>query len=154
MTYTGSYTLAFPDFNPATMPAIPAGWVDVSWKHDACPCFWHRVHKLRLWIDYAEPADREVPDQPRFTLVPCNDAMDEVDHPLFQTDEWGVILSAIATLDGRELKSAKDTALAAGCTETENGVRCPDGEVWEWDHYHDDDETWEAACAHLGLACA
>lgn len=102
MTLSGSYTLAFPDFNPATMPAIPAGWVDVSWKHDACPCFWHPIHKMRLWIDYAEPDDRDIPVCPRFTLVPCDDDMEEVDHPLFHTDDWDTILAAIETLDGKD----------------------------------------------------
>lgn len=54
------FTSMFPDFNPATMPAIPHGFVDTSWWHDACPSFIDERLDLRLWVDYATPADREL----------------------------------------------------------------------------------------------
>lgn len=82
-----SYRTAFPDFDPATMPAIPAGWNDQSWRNDACPSF--VTGEYTVWIDYADPAKREN-GGPRFR-VECGLGFERL-----ATDEWAAVLAWVA----------------------------------------------------------
>lgn len=88
-----TYQTEFPNF--ADMPQdIPAAWDDSSWRHDACPSFtlWEdtaqRYERLVLWVDYVNPADREVSGGKRFLL--CLISEDGRDEPvnLIMSDDW------------------------------------------------------------------
>ena len=81
-----TYKTEFPDFEP---PAIPVNWIDQSWHNDVCPSW--SVGAFRVWIDYADPNQREYPDVPRFRVTD-----DEVAEILFSSDAWGDILSFVA----------------------------------------------------------
>ena len=93
-----SYQTAFPDFDPATMPDIPESWRDVSWHNDACPCFqamrddsggnWKAC---RVWIDFADPDLRDVPNGKRFTVVFINDNYESL--CVLETDSWHDVLA-------------------------------------------------------------
>lgn len=92
-----TYRTEFPDYPPADMPEMPLGFgfEDNSWRNDACPCFASQSKRLMVWVDYADPAQREL-DGPRFTLMttgPDGDPGDE----LLSTDDWSAILSKIAS---------------------------------------------------------
>lgn len=79
----------FPDFDLATLPPIPEGWTDSSWHNDACPSF--TKGELQLFIDYADPARRELGiEAPRFALMRMPDLT------LCWSDEWADVLAAIA----------------------------------------------------------
>lgn len=74
------YREAFPDFDPTTMPQIPAGFVDQSWRNDTMPSFRCAAALLTMWIDYADPELREIREGGRFSLM--RDKEDET-HPEF-----------------------------------------------------------------------
>lgn len=88
------YLDEFPDFDPATMPAIPAGFEDQSWHNDVCPSFWHEANRLRIWIDYANPRDREDETMTRFALVRTDEECTHV-ADIVHSDDWADILAAI-----------------------------------------------------------
>jgi hypothetical protein len=62
------YRKEFPDFAPETMPALPEGWADTSWRNDQCPSFERIVPGtvIRLFINYADVTLREFEDGRRF----------------------------------------------------------------------------------------
>lgn len=84
-----TYQTEFPDFDPATMPEIPPGFVDEAWKNDICPCFHNAARGLRIWVDYADRERRELPDTERFTVTMCED--DEDVKELLTTDDWDAV---------------------------------------------------------------
>lgn len=69
-----TYQTEFPTFDPATMPAMPDGFVDNSWGNDMCPNFILNLPGLRwveIWVDFANPEDREFIGEeamPRFAV--------------------------------------------------------------------------------------
>lgn len=85
---TRPYRTEFPDFAPETMPAIPAGFIDDSWHNDACPSFFHPGLRLRIFIDYAEAAEREL-EGPRFCLGRDDDPEGTI--AVLMTDDWSEI---------------------------------------------------------------
>lgn len=92
------FQTAFPDFPPATMPAIPAGFMDRSWRNDSCPCFVADGADLILWVDYADDALREWPGGQRFALARLQDGQLPLDvgARLVETDDWQDILDELA----------------------------------------------------------
>lgn len=102
MTTARTFRTEFPDFDPATMPAIPADWTDCSWHNDTCPSFiaagvqdyaepnWWMVH---VFVDFLSTADREFPGGSRFQVV-LND--DNGATGLLATDDWSAVLDGVA----------------------------------------------------------
>lgn len=94
------YTAEFPDFPPADMPQIPAGFADQSWRNDACPSFVNAALAASVWIDYADAEKREFPESKRFSLHRVE--IDGEGQPgatlavLAVSDSWPDILAAIA----------------------------------------------------------
>jgi hypothetical protein len=84
---------AFPDYDPATLPPIPSGWRDVSYKNDACPSW--LANGLHVFIDYADPDAREIAGT-RFHVL------DEEGDALLSTDAWPEVLN-FARLSGLAL---------------------------------------------------
>lgn len=83
-----SYQTEFPDFKPADMPAIPAGFADSSWHNDACPRFENEQLGLTLWVDYLDPAERETAGR-RFLL--CTEQTETI----AESDSMREIVAAI-----------------------------------------------------------
>lgn len=81
-----TYRTEFPDFDSATMPAIPAGWTDQSWHNDACPSF-NAGNGMVVFIDFADPSLKEFEDTKRFTVHSDPEVHDSND-VLFETDDW------------------------------------------------------------------
>ena len=92
------YRKEFPDFEPATHPAIPEGFEDVSWHNETCPHFHNKALRLSIFVDFAAPEAREFPESPRFSVA----TTDDVGYPLDDqtgnpaTDDWAEILAYIA----------------------------------------------------------
>jgi hypothetical protein len=63
----------FDDYPACLMPVLPTGFIDTSWHNDACPSFTHEAARLVLWVDYPNPADREVQGGSRFLLCTMKD---------------------------------------------------------------------------------
>nr|WP_166294334.1 hypothetical protein [Bradyrhizobium sp. 2S1]MCK7670896.1 hypothetical protein [Bradyrhizobium sp. 2S1] len=73
---------------------MPQGFEDSSWHNDSCPNFTSAELGLRIWIDYFDPAKREISaGGSRFTLEPA-DNLDDITDPIC-TDDWAVILAAV-----------------------------------------------------------
>ena len=91
----------FPDFDLATLPAIPDGFLCCAWHNDSCPVWYDadpdalKAGTRMLTIDFADPDMREWPECPRFTLhrVAVDDTSPE---PVFSTDVWDDMLKALA----------------------------------------------------------
>lgn len=83
-----SYREEFPDYDGATLPAIPDGWTDISWRNDDCPS-WDAGNGVSVYIDYADPAQREWPENERFTVI--RDAWRE-----YRTEDWAEALRIAA----------------------------------------------------------
>lgn len=89
------YQTEFPDFDPATMPAIPEGFADISWHNDACPAFHHQTVGLVLFVDYADKASREFAESCRFQLCAC-DADGAPEETLLESEDWAEVVEALA----------------------------------------------------------
>ena len=79
----------FPDFDPATMPAVPAEWSDISWHNDACPSF-DAGNDMVVFVDYADQSLREFPDSERFTVSDGDF--------LLATNDWSEVLAFCANV--------------------------------------------------------
>lgn len=90
-----TYRTEFPDFDPATMPIIPA-WLDTSWHNDTCPSF--QSETVRIFIDYADPQQREIAESVRYSVHANDNAMADV---LFYADDWLAILAFVDAYEGR-----------------------------------------------------
>jgi hypothetical protein len=91
-----TYRTQFPDYPESDMPQdIPQGLTDSSWRNDTCPSFtvWENDESpafnwCRLWVDYADPDQRELKPIARFqlTLWDDNSKIDPV--TLLESDDW------------------------------------------------------------------
>ena len=88
-----TYSIAFPDFGPMDV-AIPAGFDDTSWKNDACPSF--IGFGLKIWVDYADAAKREMENLTRFAVVKVDEEGCDIEYVL-QSDDWNEVLACIKT---------------------------------------------------------
>jgi hypothetical protein len=86
----------FPDFDPATMPEIPAAWRDVSWHNDACPCFNAGNGKI-VFVDYDDPQAREFFGETKRFSVHADPEIHNSNDCLFDSDNWQSILDFVAT---------------------------------------------------------
>jgi hypothetical protein len=83
----------FPDFDAATMPEIPAGWIDVSWHNDSAPSFNAGNGKI-VSIDFADKDLREFAGGPRFVVMADPEIHDH-NEPLFESDDWQAVLDFV-----------------------------------------------------------
>ena len=85
----------FPDYPLATMMPIPATWSEMSWRHEVAPSFGPCVGPMgeaaQIWIDYADPAKRDVPESSRFT-VSRRDAIGELT-VIYAGDDYDAVLT-------------------------------------------------------------
>jgi hypothetical protein len=52
----------YTDVGGACAALLARGCIDISWGQDACPSFANAEQTVRIFVDYADPADREDPD--------------------------------------------------------------------------------------------
>jgi hypothetical protein len=75
-------SIAFPDYDAATLPPIPATWKDISWQHDACPSW--QFGAYQIFVDYLE-ADHE-----RFSVCDI-----ETGDCFLSSDNWDAVLEYV-----------------------------------------------------------
>ncbi len=83
-----------PGFDQSTLPAIPDGFTDSSWVNDTCPSFLNEAAGRIIFVDYPDPAEREDPDLPRFSLHLWDKGMGDA---LEISDDFAEILAAMET---------------------------------------------------------
>ena len=84
---------AFPDYPTADLPPIPSHWLDSSWHNDACPSF--TVAGLHVFVDYADPAKRELVGEPRFTVTTEDASKMSCVSVVIATDDWQAVIDAV-----------------------------------------------------------
>jgi len=82
------------DYDAATLPPIPAGFEDVSHPIDACPSHFHPARNLSLYVDFADPAEREFPELPRFHLF-RDDPETGARTDFISSDDWTDVLAVL-----------------------------------------------------------
>lgn len=89
----------FPDYPADSMPALPETWQDMSWANDAAP-FFLISEGAGVFVDFPDPAQREISEGARFVVVRMVDGAHDPDNgpPLLETDEFGDVLTLAATL--------------------------------------------------------
>lgn len=86
---------AFPDYDQASLPLIPTGFLDQSWGADACPFFFHPRLQLSVSIEDPEPSNRQT-EGPRFVLCATDLAGAALEGPpLLHTDDWRAVQTQI-----------------------------------------------------------
>ena len=86
------YKTEFPDFKLDVI--IPAGFIDNSWHNNQMPCWIRELSDERmavLWIDYADPALRDHPQNARFILHVTDNTLTDV-HESFITADYDEVL--------------------------------------------------------------
>ena len=78
---------AFPEYDTATLPAIPERWVDISWCNDVCPSW--QAYGYQIFVDFANPDDRELGGE-RFSVCDI-----EFGDCLLSTDNWAEVLEYV-----------------------------------------------------------
>jgi hypothetical protein len=76
-----TYLTEFPDFDDAEHceAAIALGFdEDTSWHNDSCPSF--QCDVFVIWVDFADPAKRELDNGPRFVMQDEGEAVVETDN--------------------------------------------------------------------------
>lgn len=87
----------FRDYPLRDLPEMPESFEDASWHNDACPCIDSRTLGLRVWIDYPDKADRELPELGRFAVQAIDPEGESVDGPdLLNTEDWADVLALIS----------------------------------------------------------
>lgn len=80
----------FPNYPANTLPELPKGFEDTSWRKDTCPSACSDT--LQLFLDYPNPTDREDPELLRYSLYRITDDGAE---DILDTDNWSEMLAAI-----------------------------------------------------------
>lgn len=94
----GRMLVEFPDYDPSTLPSIPPHWVDRSWHNEPCPSFQiGEGQGLIVFIDYADPAQREHPETVRFSVHGLDEKGMFPAEPiiLLEGDDWEAVLAAV-----------------------------------------------------------
>ncbi len=83
-----TYREEFPDYDPATMPEIPARWIDQSWHNDAAPIFL-TPSGLSVLVDYADPVEHETRGKRFIAFNPSSN------RTLFEADDWSEMVAFV-----------------------------------------------------------
>jgi hypothetical protein len=94
----------FPEFDVATLPAIPDGFECCAWHNDTCPVWFETslapmdstdaATRMMIAIDYADASIREYPESPRFGLH-MQDGDDCSPEIVCQSNDWSKIVAAV-----------------------------------------------------------
>lgn len=93
------FTTEFPDFPAADLPALPPGFIDSSWRNDACPSMQNTDLSLHIFCDFADAAKREHTDAERFIIwaLTADGSLDDGQGAILLTNDWAEVLALIDT---------------------------------------------------------
>lgn len=88
----------FADYPVATMIPIPESWTEESWHNDTAPsfspCAGPMGEMAQVWIDYEDPAAREIPEANRFSFC-RRDAVGEL-AAIYAGDDYDELVRHVA----------------------------------------------------------
>jgi len=90
------WRIEFSNYPADSMPEIPAGFEDRSWRNDACPAFGNLTTRLEIWVDWPAAEDRAFEGAPRFSVNRLMSNDSGGDAPFLQTDSWERVLEVTA----------------------------------------------------------
>ena len=83
------------------IPALPDGFVDMSWHNDICPKFERKYNEtdyVTLWVNYANEDRRECGGKQFIvTILPFDDLCNDIEY-VIETDSWDEAINAINKL--------------------------------------------------------
>ncbi|WP_249292514.1 hypothetical protein, partial [Achromobacter ruhlandii] len=82
----------FPDYDITTLPTLPEGFVDSSSYIDAAPSFENQERGLKVYVDYANYADRESGRSQRFCVSRCDEETDDDEDVVLSTNDWAEVI--------------------------------------------------------------
>lgn len=82
----------FPDYDIATLPTLPEGYVDASSYIDAAPSFENEERGLKVYVDYAEYADRESGRSQRFCVSRYDEEAGDYEDVALSTNDWAEVI--------------------------------------------------------------
>lgn len=95
---TPTWQTMFADYAVATMIPIPESWTEESWHNDTAPsfspCSGPVGEMAQIWIDYEDPAAREIPEAKRFSFC-RRDAVGEL-AAIYAGDDYEELLRHVA----------------------------------------------------------
>jgi hypothetical protein len=142
----------FPNFK-LDVP-IPVGFVDNSWHNNAMPCWFRKLsddQMVVLWIDYADPALRDHPQNARFVLHVMDSTLTEINDSFISNDYDDILhkLNQIFTNDRSEYISiVMSRELLRFCRENDLPFESAD-DLINRDNLTDFQCGWLAAYSHL-----
>ncbi len=81
----------FPDFDITTLPPLPEGYLDASSYIDAAPSFENEERGLKVYVDYANYADRESGRSQRFCVSRYDEEAGDFDDVALSTNDWAEV---------------------------------------------------------------
>lgn len=95
---TPAWTTMFADYPVATMIPVPESWTEESWHNDTAPsfspCSGPMGEVAQVWVDYEDPAAREIPEANRFSFC-RRDAVGEL-AAIYAGDDYDELLRHVA----------------------------------------------------------
>lgn len=82
----------FPDYDIATLPTLPEGYVDTSSYIDAAPSFENAERGLKVFVDYANYADRESGRSQRFCVSRYDEEAGDYEDVALSTNDWAEVV--------------------------------------------------------------
>ena len=82
----------FPDFDITTLPTLPEGYVDASSYIDAAPSFENAERGLKVFVDYANYADRESGRSQRFCVSRYDEEAGDYEDVDLSTNDWDEVI--------------------------------------------------------------
>ncbi len=82
----------FPDYDITTLPTIPEGYVDASSYIDAAPSFENAERGLKVFVDYANYADRESGRSQRFCVSRYDEEAGDYEDVDLSTNDWDEVI--------------------------------------------------------------
>ncbi len=86
----------FPDYDITTLPTLPEGFVDSSSYIDAAPSFENQERGLKVYVDYANYADRESGRSQRFCVSRYDEESDDDEDVVLSTNDWAEVIRFLA----------------------------------------------------------
>jgi|SRR5690606_9315619 len=82
----------FPDFDITTLPPLPEGYFDASSYIDAAPSFENEKRTLKVYVDYANYADRESGRSQRFCVSCYDEEAGDFEDVALSTNDWDEVI--------------------------------------------------------------
>lgn len=131
----------FPRFDPYSLPPIPPTWEDTSDPTEGCPSF-RTFTGRKVYIDYEERLDREIPDSSRFIVIDDPEIFDHT-NIVFPSDDWDMVL--------RYVESGPTKYLKQRIEQLYKSAKPQSGEDWGTQRQTDAENRFLRAAECLGV---